>query len=183
MPSRDGWPPALAALSTDKHRRFAWAYLFNGGCAAEAARWAGYSDHADGAKVRGCELLQRDDVHAALRELSTKYLFSLAPRAITRLGELLDQPQHPKHFNAIELTMRSTYFPDQHRVEHHHTGSVEISHTDAALEALAYLKSMDVPRDKLVQQFGASGLARYERMLAERDEKRGGPKLIEGKVE
>lgn len=173
LPSREGWPPALAALATDKVRKFAWAYLFNGGQAAEAARWAGYSNVAEGAKVRACELLQREDVHAALRELSTKYLFSLAPKAIVRLGELLDRPEHPKHFNAIALTMQSTYFPDQHRVEHHHTGSIELSHTDAALEALSYLKSMSVPREKLVEQFGHSGLARYEKMLDERDAKRG----------
>lgn len=160
------------------HRKFAWAYLFSGGEGADSARAAGYSDVADGAKVRASELLQREDVHAALRELSTKYLFSLAPKAIARLGQILDSPQHPKHFNAIELTLSKTYFPERHQVEHHHTGSIELSHTDAALEALSYLKSMSVPREKLIEQFGHSGLTRYEKMLEERDAKKG-MKVIE----
>ena len=47
-----------------------------------------------------------------------------------------------------------------------------------ALEALSYLKSMSVPREKLIEQFGHSGLVRYEKMLEERDAKRG-MKVIE----
>lgn len=171
LPDREHWPPALAALKNDRHRKFAWAYLFSGGEGMASARAAGFSDTGEACKVRAFELLQRDDIHAALREISTKYLFSLAPKAIVRLGELLDKPDHSKHAKAIEMALGMTWFPQQTQVNHHHTGSIELSHTDAALEALAYLRSLNVPRETLVAQFGHSGLARYEKMLEERDRK------------
>jgi hypothetical protein len=38
---------------------------------------------------------------------------------------------------------------------------------------------MEVPREKLLERFGHWGLVRYERMLEERDAKRG-MKVIEG---
>jgi len=177
MPPLEDMPSSVLTLN-EKQRKFAWGYLFSGGHGAEAARFAGYSDASEACKVRAHGLLQRDDINAALRDLSTKYLFSLAPKAIIRLGELLDDRKHHKHFDAIRLTMGVTYFPEKQQVEHHHTGSVQVNHTDAALEALAYLKSMDVPREKLIQQFGHSGLERYERMLEERNAKRG-MKVIE----
>lgn len=181
LPGREHWTPAFAGLSTDKVRRFVWAYLFGGTNAAAAAKWAGYSNASNACDVRGHDLLQRDDVHAALRELSSKYLFSLAPKAIVRLGQLLDERDHPKHFAAVALTMQSTYFPQRQEVQHNHTGSIELNHTDAALEALTYMRSLNVPRETLEQQFGKSGLSRYERMLEERDSKR--MKVIEGKVD
>jgi hypothetical protein len=40
-------------------------------------------------------------------------------------------------------------------------------------------KSLDVPRSKLVEVFGAIGLSRYERMLESADAKNS-PRLIEG---
>jgi len=171
LPSQESWPPAFAALKNERHRRFAWAYLFTGGEGEASARVAGYSDASEACKVRAHELLQRDDITEALRELSTKYLFSLAPKAIMRLGAILDLPQHPKHMKAIELTLSKTWFPEQTQVSHHHSGTIELSHTDAAMEALAYLRSLNVPRETLVAQFGHSGLARYEKMLEERDRK------------
>jgi hypothetical protein len=182
LPAREDWPPALAALRGDRQRKFAWAYLFSGGEGMASARAAGYSDTGEACKVRAFELLQRDDIQAALREISTKYLFSLAPKAIVRLGELLDKPDNHKHFDAIRLTMASTLFPERTSIEHHHSGTIELSHTDAALEALTYLRSMAVPREKLVEQFGHSGLVRYEKMLEEQETKKG-MKVIEEKVD
>ena len=55
-------------------------------------------------------------------------------------------------------------------------GSVTLNHQDEALEQLRMLQGLQVPRSKLEEVFGFSGVLRYERMLAER----GGPKLIKG---
>src|SRR5215831_9848292 len=112
MPPKEDLPSSVTTLP-EKQMRFVWGYLFGGGEGAAAARWAGYSDAAEACKVRAHGLLQRDDINAALRDLSTKYLFSLAPKAIIRLGELLDDRKHHKHFDAIRLAMGATYFPER----------------------------------------------------------------------
>jgi hypothetical protein len=54
------------------------------------------------------------------------------------------------------------------RLEHTHHHQVD--HVTAAVEALGYFKSLDVPREKLIETFGHSGLPRYEAKLAAEDE-------------
>jgi hypothetical protein len=56
---------------TDRKRRFAEHYIETGGRnGAEAARLAGYSDHAGADKVAASRLLRDDDVLAELRRLA-----------------------------------------------------------------------------------------------------------------
>jgi hypothetical protein len=67
------------------------------------------------------------------------------------------------------------------QVDHFHH---DVDHGKAAVEALRYLKKLQVPRAVLVEQFGHSGLARYEAQLAAEDEAAAGAaKLIEGRNE
>jgi hypothetical protein len=56
-----------------------------------------------------------------------------------------------------------------------------VDHGKEAIDALRWMKSLGVSRDKLVEYFGHSGLGRYEAQLNAEDEKSG--KLIEGRVE
>src|SRR5262245_49658691 len=104
MPDASMLPDEFLVLS-ERQRAFAWNYVFNGANGADAAREAGFSDVKEGCKVRAHELLARDDVCDAVRALTTKYLFSLAPKATLRLNQLLDDPKHPKHAKAIEMTL------------------------------------------------------------------------------
>jgi len=182
MPELSELPEQLRDLKGDPRRRvFAWCYVFGGANGAAAARAAGYSDHLEACKVRAHGLLQRDDVQEAIKALCSRYLFSLAPKAILRLEELLDNPKHPKHDKAIEMALSRSGHGERSAVDVNVSGTVTVNHTDQALNDLRMLMDAGVPREKLVETFGFSGLERYERMLAETDAK--APKVIEHRAD
>lgn len=172
MPELTDLPAEMRELPTDKLRRFAWAYVLGDGEASSSARWAGYSDVKEGAKVRGHHALHRDDVQAAMRALASRYLFSLAPKALIRLHQVLDDPKHSKHLKAIELALAANGLGARTAVDVNVSGTVTLNHTDEAVEQLRTLLDLGVPRAKLEEIFGFSGLGRYERMLAEQQGKR-----------
>jgi hypothetical protein len=62
------------------------------------------------------------------------------------------------------------------------SGEITFSHTDAALDDLRALKALMVPREKLVEVFGFSGLDRYEKMLAVADQRAGVSRETSGPV-
>jgi len=167
-PSLGDLPEAMQDIKDERRRRFAWEYVFNGAQGAAAARVAGYSDEGDGCKVRAHHLLQRDDVMAGIAALTTRYLFSLAPKAVLRLEQLLDDPKHPKHDKAIDMALSRSGHGERSQVDVNVSGSVTLNHTDSAVEDLRQLVAIGAPRAKLIEAFGASGLARYERMLADK---------------
>jgi hypothetical protein len=174
MPLPDVLPEALRNLRDERWRRFCWNYVFNGAEGTEAARHAGYLDSGTGAiRVRAHSLLQRDDIQEAIQALTGKYLFSLAPKAAMALDRLLDNPKHPKHDRAIDMVLNRSGHGETSKVDVNLTGSVTVDHTTAALNDLRALLALAVPREKLVEVFGHSGLERYERMLAVADQRAG----------
>jgi Terminase small subunit len=181
MPELGELPPELRDMRDARRRMFVWNYVFNGSNGSAAAILAGYSNASEAAKVTAHHLLQRDDVQAAIKALCGRYLFSLAPKAIMRLGEILDNPKHGKHTKAIEMVLDRTGHAAASDVNVNLQGEVTVNHQDAALENLRSLLGMGVPREKLIEMFGFSGLTRYEKMLAEQDRRSG--KLIEGTAE
>lgn len=180
MPDIDDLPEAVRKLRDERRRKFVWAYVFGGANGAAAARVAGYSDAGEACKVRANGLLQRNDIQDAIKALTGKYLFSLAPKAVLRLGEILDNPKHAKHVKAIEMVLDRTGNEARTGVDVHVSGDLTVNHTDKALEDLRILRDAGVPREKLIEAFGFSGLSRYEQMLIEEDRRAG--RLIEGEV-
>ena len=90
-----GYGPAMAALN-EMQRRFVLAFIETPSISqAGAARAAGYSDVADGAKVRGHYLAHNPRVQAAIREEAGKRLNSLSLRASNFLMEVLDDETAP----------------------------------------------------------------------------------------
>jgi phage terminase small subunit len=89
--------PAMAALS-EKQRAFVMAMIEVPGCSnAEAARRAGYSDVAEGAKVRGFYCAHNPAVQEAMREEAGKRLNSSSLAAAGVLLKLLtDEAIEPK---------------------------------------------------------------------------------------
>lgn len=170
-------PESVQGLRTERERVFVWTYMFNGGNGTRAAKAAGYSDASEGCKVRAHLLLQRGDVQAALRDLCGKYLFSLAPVAMIRLGVLLKSKNERVALKAVDMTLSRTGHSERTALDVNVSGGVEVSHTDGAVADLRRLKELGVPREKLVEAFGFSGLARYEKLLAASD-----AKLIEAQV-
>lgn len=145
---------------------------------AEAARVAGYSDASEGAKVRAHYLLHRADVQAALRDLGQRYLYNLMPKALVRLNDLLDSKNPADRGKAIDRVLnRVPGFSERTSVDVNAQLDVTVNHTSEAVEQLRTLRDLGVPRDKLIELFGFSGLSRYEKMLSELDARR--PKVIE----
>lgn len=178
FPDWSGFGPKMQALN-ERERRFVWAYLLNAMTdgkenGAQAARDAGYSDVKEGAKVRACQALQRDDVLDAMQEVAARQLRGLAIPAVVALSRLLDKPDHAEHRKAAEMVLNRVGMAERIAVDVNHSGEVTVNHTDQALADLERLIELQVPRAKLEEIFGFSGLTRYERMLAARR-----PKVIE----
>lgn len=177
IPPASDLPEAVQLLRTERERLFVWHYMLNGANGSKAAKAAGYSDASEGCKVRAHGLLQREDIQAALHELSTRYLFSLAPKALFKLSKHLDSDNERVSLKATDMVLARTGFAERTALDVNVGGSVTVNHKDAAVEDLRRLKALGVPRAELERTFGFSGLTRYERMLAAED-----AKLIEGTV-
>lgn len=89
MSDEEEYGPAMAAIS-EKQRGFVMAMIeFPGITFADAARRAGYSDVADGAKVRGHYAAHNPAVQAAIREEAGKRLNASSLTAANVLMTLL----------------------------------------------------------------------------------------------
>jgi hypothetical protein len=159
--------PKLSACS-DRERAFVWHLLTDAdGNGAEAARLAGYGDKSEAAKVRAHELLHRDRVLSAIEEVGRQQFRSLLVLTIMKTKELLCNPKHPDHSKVVQSMLSRLGFGERSGVDVNVAGEVVVNHTDAAVEQLRILKGLGVPREKLVEMFGFSGLGRYEKMLGE----------------
>ena len=174
--------PRVQALAA-REKRFVWAYLINsmteiGANGAQSARDAGYSDHSDGAKVRAHHLLHRQDVQDAIQELAARELRGLALPALAALGSILKKPDHPDRQKVALSVLSRIGLSEQNAVNLNISGDVTVNHTDAALDDLKRLMELGVPRAKLEETFGFSGLSRYEKMLAQREGKSLPPPVV-----
>jgi phage terminase small subunit len=171
--------PKMQACS-EKERRFVWFYVTDDdGNATEAARKAGYVDSENGAiRVRGHQLIHRDRVLAAIEEVAGKAFRGLLAPAVRATRRLIENDKHADHAKTTLSVLSRLGKSERSGLDVNVTGEVQHNHTDAALNDLRALLSLQVPREKLVEIFGFSGLSRYEKMLAEVDAK--APKLIEG---
>lgn len=171
-------------LLPEREQKFVWHYLFNEGKpnGAQAARDAGYSDAGDGAKVRAHALLHRDRVIDAIEEVGRKAFRGLLLPAIKATAALIDNSAHPDHARTLQSTLSRLGLSERTAVDVNHTGQVSVNHTDDALETLRTLQQLGVPREKLIETFGHSGLSRYEKLLAASEAAKVVPAIIEGEV-
>jgi hypothetical protein len=157
-----------------RERRFAYL-LGTGICetASDAARKAGYVDPGYGSTIRvtGHHLLHRERVAKAIEEVARKEFRALLLPAIAAMRRLIKSPDHPDHAKSVATMLSRLGFGERNVTEVNVSGEIAVSHTDAALDDLRRLKAIGVPREKLLEAFGYSGLDRYEKMLASRDAK------------
>ncbi len=176
--------PKMLACN-ERERRFVWEFLQNG-CrnASDAARKAGFSDPGTGAiRVWSHKLRYRPRVIEAMQEVARQYFGGMVLPAVLAAERMVLNEKHPDHAKMLLAVLSANGLGERTRVEMSVSGSLTVNHTDAALEDLASMIRLGVPREKLEETFGYSGLARYERMLAERDGKAARrPALIEGEV-
>jgi hypothetical protein len=172
----------MAALP-DRERKFVWYYLTNEGApnGAQAARDAGYSDVGEGCKVRAHFLLHRERVILALEEVGKKAFRGLLGPAIKATAAMINDPKHGDHAKTVSSTLARLGLTERTGVDVNVTGELTLNHTDAALQDLRRLLELGVPREKLVETFGFSGLSRYEKMLAEKEAR--APRVIEHRAD
>jgi phage terminase small subunit len=174
---------AMLALPTDRHRAFVRAlYQVKPGHganvkAAKLAGWGCPSSSAQSMATIASRLAHDERVLEAIREEDEKRIRSSAPRAISALSRLVENPKHKDHARGIAMVLDRVHPAEtRHLVDVHHHA---VDHSAEAVAQLRMLKSLDVPRSKLEEVFGFSGLPRYERLLEIEDAKKS-PRLIEG---
>jgi hypothetical protein len=158
--------PCLQACS-ERERIFAFAV--GSGIAdnnSQAARLAGY---AEPASQSAFQVAHKERVVAAIEEVARSTFRALVPRVIRAAQKVIDDPKHKHHVPLILSLLSKMGYAERTAVDVNVSGAVTVNHTDRAVEDLRQLKELGVPREKLVELFGFSGLPRYEAMLAERD--------------
>jgi hypothetical protein len=164
-------PKMLAC--TPKERRFVFAYVNGLGASlkkteagTQAARAAGYSDVAGGAKVRAFELLHRERVLEAIAEVCAKEFRALAPAAIWAIKERLADSRKPdlQLKAGFGVLSRLGYAETTNTVVDLNL-NVELNHTEAAVEDLRRLKALGFSKEQLEKFFGFSGYSRYAALL------------------
>jgi hypothetical protein len=169
--------PKMLALN-ERKRRFVWEFLANG-CkdAADAARKAGFSDpgpHSSAIRVTAHYCRHDPKVVEAMQEVARTYFGGLLLPAVLAAERLIVKEDHADHAKMVLSVLSRLGLSERTGVDLNVTGEVEVSHTDGALDGLRLLKQFGATREKLIEHFGHSGLARYEKMLAE-----AAPKVIE----
>jgi phage terminase small subunit len=177
VPPLESLGPAMRAL-TEKQRRFVME-LREGpigyGSEVRAARAAGYGTptSTDNALwVQAHQTLHDPKVQEALREVGGKLIRAASFQSIRNVETIANDREHKDCLKA-NLALLDRGFP----IETTHRVTVEkIDHTRQALDELRTLRRLQVPREKLIELYGADGLFHLERELD------GSMKLIEGSV-
>jgi phage terminase small subunit len=165
--------PKMQACS-ERERAFVMHYLAicaeeGKGNATEAARRAGYADaglQSCSIRVQAHSLLHREKVREAMFEIGKAEFVSLLFPSVMAARKLVENDKHPDHAGMVKTTLSALGFGEKSQVDLNISGSVNVSHTDSALEDLRRMMELGTPREKLAEVFGQSGLDRYERMLA-----------------
>jgi hypothetical protein len=136
--------PAMTALKSEKQQRLA----FIRGCGEtnmrEAMRGAGYEGNI---AQSGYRLIRQEKMAAAIREVATRVLFSLAPAAINELSLKLKDRKGRHHWEAVQLILSLTGFTA--KTEHH----VTVEHKDDSRLvgfAMTLAAEMGVEAQKLI---------------------------------
>ena len=171
--------PEMEALS-QKQRSFVNFYIplalkRKDGAATAAARAAGYcSEKSRPITVANSaqQLLRNPRIVAAIAAESYQLMRASVLDAVRVYRTVMNNPRAKdadKLRAADAVSARADPIVSGHvmRVEHEHRHVVD--HTKAAIDGLRWMKSMGVPRDKLIEHFGENGLPRYEKMLAIED--------------
>ena len=168
---------AMAAL-TPRDRLFV-SFLFQPGTTtAAAARSAGFgapdSTNATFARIGYRKRLQPSVVKAIAEECA-RQVRSLGPEALRGMREIIADKKHKDRGKMIRFIVEKI---DPSTILHKHDVTVKVeNHQVEALKILKFMRDqLGVPREKLVEHFGHSGLGMYERLERQQS---GGPKLIE----
>jgi hypothetical protein len=106
---KDG--PAMLALPTDRHRDFVRALYqvkSGHGSGSKAARLAGWGTPSSSAQTLATiasRLMHDERVLAAISEMDRQRIRGIAPRAISALERLVENPRHKDHARGIAMVL------------------------------------------------------------------------------
>ena len=144
LDAQDG--PAMAALPTARHRAFVRAlYQIKPGHGAgvKAAKLSGWgqplSSSASMATI-GSRLMHDERILAAIHEEDQKRIRASAPRAISALSALVENPKHKDHARGIAMVLDRVHPAEtQHTVKVEHSASPDFKETAQVLARIAEL--------------------------------------------
>lgn len=154
--------PAMKALPTDRHRAFVRAlYQVKPGHGAnvKAAKLAGFgtpSSSPQSMATIASRLAHDERVLAAIREEDEKRIRSSAPRAITALSALVENPKHKDHARGIAMVLDRVHPAETvHKVDvtHKHDVTLNARETAEILKRIAELSakfSMRLPAPPVI---------------------------------
>jgi phage terminase small subunit len=146
--AQDG--PAMLALPTDRHRAFVRAlYQVKPGHGAnvKAAKLAGFgspSSSAQSMATIASRLAHDERVLEAIREEDGKRIRASAPRAISALSRLIEDPKAKDHARGIAMVLDRVHPVEMvHNVKHEHKHDVTLNAKETAqiLERIAELSA------------------------------------------
>ena len=148
LPVVDGteWGPAMKALPSDRHRAFVLAlYQIKPGYGAHvaAAKMSGFGTATSSAKswsVIASRLSHDEKILAAMREEDEKRIRASAPRAITALSRLIENPDAKDHARGIAMVLDRVHpLETTHHVKVEHQAASSFKATAAAIERIMML--------------------------------------------
>lgn len=155
----DEWPPCFDMLATEEERRFVWAYVQNGGSAADAAKAAYACKSSNAARASAGRCLARPRVQEAILVYSKIALRELAPLAVRTIKDLLaDDDASVRLKTAKKILSRTDAIIQKTEL------AVTLSADDQAVSLLKYLLSVSAGQQALEAAFGAA-LPRYLAMI------------------
>jgi hypothetical protein len=142
--AQDG--PAMLALPTDRHRAFVRAlYQVKPGHGAnvKAAKLAGWGQPLSSPQSMATiasRLAHDERVLAAIREEDEKRIRSSAPRAISALSALVENPKHKDHARGIAMVLDRVHpVETTHHVKVEHDATPSFKETAQVMERIAEL--------------------------------------------
>jgi hypothetical protein len=142
--AKDG--PKMQALPTDRHRAFVRALYQvrpGHGAAVKAAKMAGFgtAESSPQSMATIASRLKHDDrVLEAIEEEDKKYIRASAPRAISALSRLIEDPRHKDHARGIGMVLDRVHPAEQvHNVKHNHDVTPAFQNTAQIMARMAEL--------------------------------------------
>jgi phage terminase small subunit len=138
--------PAMLALPTDRHRAFVRALYQvkpghgSGVKAAKLAGWGSTTSSPASLATIASRLAHDERVLAAIREEDEKRIRSSAPRAISALSALVENPKHKDHARGIAMVLDRVHpAQTQHTVKVEHSATPDFKETAQVLARITEL--------------------------------------------
>jgi hypothetical protein len=142
--AKDG--PKMQALPSDRHRAFVRALYTvrpGHGAAVKAAKMAGFGTTASSPQsfaTIASRLKHDERILEAIEEEDKKYIRASAPRAISALSRLIEDPRHKDHARGIGMVLDRVLPVEQvHNVKHQHDVTPAFQNTAEIMARMAEL--------------------------------------------